>query len=57
MSAPNEKTAAPDPRRPWQRPSITAAGTVGEILRGGNGKLSTTTGDPGEPRKVPGQDK
>jgi hypothetical protein len=43
-------------RRPWTRPSIVSAGTVSAILRGGHGKVTVVTGDPGEPMKVPSTD-
>ena len=43
-------------RRDWTRPAVKSAGTVGEILKGGNGKLTIITGDPGEPQKVPAMD-
>jgi hypothetical protein len=42
--------------REWKRPTLKTVGTVGEVLRGGGGKVSTTTGDPGQPYlKPPGQ--
>jgi hypothetical protein len=44
-------------RRPWQRPTLTPAGTIGSVLRGGSNKVTVVTGDPGEPRKIPGMDK
>lgn len=44
-------------RRPWQPPTVIPVGTVASVLQGGDGKVTVTTGDPGEPRKVPGMDK
>jgi hypothetical protein len=44
---------APTSRRPWEKPILKPIGTVSEILKGGGGKLSTSPGDPGEPRKPP----
>lgn len=44
-------------RRPWKRPTVTAAGTVNSILQSGHGKVTVVTGDPGEPHKVAGNDK
>lgn len=40
-------------RLPWESMRVTYLGNVAEIVQGGVGKLTTTTGDPGEPRKVP----
>jgi hypothetical protein len=40
-------------RRTWQPPVVKRVGSVGDVLRGGNGKLTVLTGDPGEPQKVP----
>jgi hypothetical protein len=41
--------------RSWEPMRLTYVGEVGEVLRGGGGKLSTSPGDPGEPmRKPPG---
>lgn len=43
-------------RLPWVRPTLQPVGTLGDVLKGGNEKVSVVTGDPGEPRKVPGND-
>ena len=43
--------------RAWKRPELTAVGKVGDVLKGGGGKLTVITGDPGEPQKVPSMDK
>jgi hypothetical protein len=37
----------------WERIEIRKVGHVAEILRQGGGKVTVTTGDPGEPKKVP----
>lgn len=41
-------------KKPWQSPNVAEVGHVGNVVRGGNGKLSTTGGDPGEALKPPG---
>jgi hypothetical protein len=43
--------------RAWRRPELKPVGSVGDVLKGGGGKLTVVTGDPGEPQKVPGMDK
>jgi hypothetical protein len=40
-------------RLTWESMRVTYLGNVAEIVQAGTGKLTTTTGDPGEPRKVP----
>ena len=40
-------------RRPWQAPALETVGTIGKVLQGGGGKLSTSSGDPGEPMRKP----
>lgn len=58
MSASPKNEATPRPsRQSWQTPELRQVGTVGEILQGGDNKVTVVTGDPGEPRKVPGMDK
>ncbi|MFO7301380.1 MAG: hypothetical protein DIU54_003090 [Acidobacteriota bacterium] len=42
-------------RQPWVRPEIRRVGTVGDVVRAGQNKL-TVVGDPAEPGKVPGPD-
>jgi hypothetical protein len=37
----------------WEPMRIDFLGNVAEIVRQGGGKITITTGDPGEPRKVP----
>ena len=39
----------------WVRPTVTDAGTIAEILKGGGGKLSIETTDTGDIRKPKGQ--
>ena len=41
-------------RRPWERPSLTAIGTVAEILKGGNEKVTLERSDTGDVRKSRG---
>jgi hypothetical protein len=43
-------------KRAWVTPAAFPVGTIGEVLRGGGGKLSPSPKDPGEERKVPAQD-
>ena len=43
--------------RAWERPTVTAVGTVGDVLKGGGGKNSPSPADPGESRKPSGQSK
>jgi hypothetical protein len=40
-------------RQTWEPIRLQYVGQLGKVLRGGGGKLSATTGDPGEARKVP----
>lgn len=47
-----ERTMMRD-RLPWESMRVTYLGNVAEIVRQGGGKITTITGDPGEPRKVP----
>ncbi len=39
--------------RKWEPMRLTLLGKVGDVVRGGGGKLSTRPADPGEPRKPP----
>lgn len=41
--------------RPWERPTVTAVGSVGDVLKSGGGKNSPSPADPGESRKPKGQ--
>lgn len=49
-------TAHPDanqPRQAWETPEVRPVGRLGDVLKGGQGKVTVVTGDPGEPQKVP----
>ena len=54
MDTQKNRTAVTPERRPWEPPTVKLVGTIGEVVGTGVGKGSATTGDPGEPRKVPG---
>jgi hypothetical protein len=41
-------------KHPWEKFRLTKVGNVADVVRVGGGKLSPTTGDPGEALKVPG---
>ena len=41
-------------RRTWKRPQLKYIGDVGDVLKGGGGKLSITGADPGDVRKEKG---
>jgi hypothetical protein len=42
-------------KRVWERPKVTAVGSVGSLLKGGGGKLSIVQDDSGDqPRKPKG---
>lgn len=43
-------------RQPWEPPTVQPVGRLGDVLKGGQGKVTVITGDPGEPQKVPAQD-
>ncbi len=51
-----QHTPAGPARKSWQRPALKPAGTVGDVLQGGTGKVTVVVGDPGEPMKVPAMD-
>jgi hypothetical protein len=40
-------------KQTWEPIRLHYVGQLGKVLRGGGGKLSTSAGDTGEPRKVP----
>ena len=42
-----------DKQPKWAPMQLTYVGNVQALLQQGGAKLSATTGDPGEPRKVP----
>lgn len=43
-------------RKNWQPMMLSYLGEARNIVLGGPGKVTRATGDPGEPRKVPGQE-
>ncbi|MEO8481882.1 MAG: hypothetical protein ABI634_06705 [Acidobacteriota bacterium] len=51
-----QQSTTQESKRAWKQPTVTSAGTVSGILQGGHGKVSVTTGDPGEPHKIAGND-
>ena len=53
MSGENRTMTEGRPRRRWNPPALKPVGTVGDVLKGGNGKVTVVVGDPGEPQKVP----
>ena len=55
MSGENRGPADGRTRRAWERPTVAAVGTVGDVLKGGGGKNSPSPADPGESRKPMGQ--
>jgi len=42
-------------KRTWEEPSVRKVGNVGDVLRGGGGKMSVTADDAGDVRKPKGQ--
>ncbi len=38
-------------RKAWEPMTLTYVGDATEVVRGGGGKLTATSADPGEPRK------
>jgi hypothetical protein len=40
-------------KRSWEPITVQYVGHVADVVRQGGGKLTATTGDTGEPRKVP----
>ena len=45
---------APKAARAWAKPNLKSVGHVGEVLKGGGGKLSLVSQDPGDTRKPAG---
>jgi hypothetical protein len=43
-------------KKDWEPMRLQYVGHVGEVIQGGEGKLSPPTADPGEPRKPKGQE-
>jgi len=41
-------------KQPWETPKLRPEGHIGEVVKGGGGKLSTVGGDSGEHRKEKG---
>jgi hypothetical protein len=41
-------------RKRWEPPVVEKVGAVGDVLKGGGGKLSVVGGDPGDQRKPSG---
>jgi hypothetical protein len=48
------KPQAPKAARAWAKPNLKSVGHVGEVLKGGGGKLSLVSQDPGDTRKPAG---
>jgi hypothetical protein len=42
-------------KKEWAPMKLTKLGQIGDVVRGGGGKLSPTTHDTGDNRKPPGQ--
>jgi hypothetical protein len=49
-----EKAQKVETRQAWEFMKLTYVGHIREVVQLGGGKLSTTGGDPGEPRKQRG---
>ncbi len=49
-----EKAQKAETRQAWELMKLTYVGHIREVVQLGGGKLSTTGGDPGEPRKQRG---
>ena len=54
MSEPVIKGSQTGTRRPWEQPSLKPLGTVGKVIAGGGGKISTSQADPGDAKKPSG---
>jgi hypothetical protein len=48
------KSSTPKAARAWDKPKLKSVGHVGEVLKGGGGKLSLVSQDPGDTRKPAG---
>jgi hypothetical protein len=56
MSVANDNTRSASVRRPWITPELSSVGTVGDVLRGGGGKVTVVEADTGDtPRWPKGQ--
>ena len=53
MDASDKQVRPTGDRHAWSTPALKTIGTIGEVLQGGGGKLSTSSGDPGEPMRKP----
>ena len=56
MTDRNEKPTGQVARRRWHSPVVREVGTLGNVLKGGGGKLSIPQDDMGDVRKPPGQE-
>lgn len=43
-------------KQAWEPMRLSSVGQISQVVEGGGGKLSPSTGDPGEPRKPKGQE-
>lgn len=55
MNVPGKKNPETANRKRWEPPTVTNAGSVAEVVAGGNGKTSTSFEDSGDDRKPPGK--
>ena len=51
----NANESSPAAKAPWEPLERSFVGDVGDVVRGGGGKLSPSTADPGDPNKPQGQ--
>lgn len=51
----NENRPVSESKKPWQPLERSYVGNVGDVVRGGGGKLSPSTSDPGDANKPQGQ--
>jgi hypothetical protein len=52
MSVVNDKGRSAE-RRPWETPALNSVGTVGDVLRGGGGKITVVEADTGDTPRLP----
>jgi hypothetical protein len=52
MSVVNDKNTSAE-RRPWATPALSSVGTVGDVLRGGGGKITVVEADTGDTPRLP----
>lgn len=55
MSESKTAPVNPSDRKTWETPALKTVGSMSELLQSGGGKPSTSTADPGEPRKTKNQ--